>query len=142
MEAPRHLAHKPIYTIDNYNLKDGKNDSETTDAQALTIGNAQWNDNEISAKVWRHTTGDESTGKWRRQSEELPLHRLIDLNILLGNVLADLQGEKSVSENVKLLNLNKRKVIKRFIESNKDILYPRLSELKRLLNEINSEKLK
>lgn len=137
VEAPRHLAHKPVYTIDNYNLRDGKNNPETTDAQALTIGNSQWNENEISAKVWRHTTGDESTGKWSRQSEELPLHRLIDLNILLANVLADLQGEKNVAEDVKLLNLNKRKVIKSFIEDNKDILYPRLTELRRLLNEIN-----
>ncbi|ADC48814.1 hypothetical protein BpOF4_03740 [Alkalihalophilus pseudofirmus OF4] len=136
MEAPRHLAHKPVYTIDNYNQKDGKNNPDTTDAQALTIGNAQWNDDEISAKVWRHTTGDESTGKWSRQSEELPLHRLIDLNILLANVLADLQGETVVSEDVKLLNLNKRKLVKGFIEGNKDILYPRLNELRRLLNEI------
>jgi len=42
---------------------------------------AQWNDRgkvELSAKVWRHT-GE----KWSRQSEELPLHRVIDLAILV-----------------------------------------------------------
>ena len=32
---------------------------------------------DISAKVWRHT-GE----KWSRQSEELPLHRVLDLAIL------------------------------------------------------------
>ena len=32
----------------------------------------------ISAKVWRHT-GE----KWSRQSEELPLHRVLDLAILV-----------------------------------------------------------
>jgi hypothetical protein len=33
---------------------------------------------EISAKVWRHTGG-----KWSRQSEELPLHRALDLALLI-----------------------------------------------------------
>jgi hypothetical protein len=33
---------------------------------------------DISAKVWRHT-GE----KWSRQSEELPLHRVLDLAILV-----------------------------------------------------------
>jgi hypothetical protein len=32
---------------------------------------------DVSAKVWRHTGG-----KWSRQSEELPLHRVLDLAIL------------------------------------------------------------
>ncbi|WP_249650981.1 DUF6530 family protein, partial [Lysinibacillus sp. D4A3_S15] len=42
---------------------------------------AQWNDRgkvDTSAKVWRHTGG-----KWSRQSEELPLHRVLDLAILV-----------------------------------------------------------
>jgi hypothetical protein len=42
---------------------------------------AQWNDRgkvDIFAKVWKHT-GE----KWSRQSEELPLHRVIDLAILV-----------------------------------------------------------
>ena len=34
---------------------------------------------DISAKVWRYT-GEE---KWSRQSEELPLHRVLDLAILI-----------------------------------------------------------
>lgn len=33
---------------------------------------------EISAKIWRHT-GE----KWSRQSEEMPLHRALDLAILI-----------------------------------------------------------
>lgn len=42
---------------------------------------AQWNDRgkvDISAKVWRYT-GE----KWSRQSEEMPLHRVLDLAILV-----------------------------------------------------------
>ncbi|HFM9265615.1 TPA: DUF6530 family protein, partial [Enterococcus faecium] len=41
---------------------------------------AQWNDRgkvDISGKVWRHT-GE----KWSRQSEELPITRILDLAIL------------------------------------------------------------
>ena len=52
-----------------------------SDAKGLSLGLAQWNDRgkvDISAKVWRHT-GD----KWSRQSEELPLHRVLDLAILV-----------------------------------------------------------
>lgn len=48
-----------------------------TDTKGLSLGLAQWNDRgkvDISAKVWRYT-GE----KWSRQSEELPLHRVLDL---------------------------------------------------------------
>lgn len=45
MESPKNLSHKPIISV-----------------------RAQYDENEISLKVWRHT------GKrWSRQSEELPL---------------------------------------------------------------------
>ena len=52
-----------------------------SDAKGLSLGLAQWNDRgrvDISAKVWRYT-GE----KWSRQSEELPLHRALDLAILI-----------------------------------------------------------
>ena len=45
------------------------------------MGLAQWNDRgnvDVSAKVWRYT-GE----KWSRQSEELPMHRVLDLAILV-----------------------------------------------------------
>ena len=49
--------------------------------KGLSLGLAQWNDRgkvDISGKVWRHT-GE----KWSRQSEELPLTRILDLAILV-----------------------------------------------------------
>jgi hypothetical protein len=54
-----------------------------TDAKYLSIGLAQWRNDEndpnaLSAKVWR--CPDE---KWSRMSEEIPLHRLADLCTLL-----------------------------------------------------------
>jgi len=65
---------------ENYEQVDGRL-ARNTDAKGLSLGLAQWNDRgkvDISAKVWRHT-GE----KWSRQSEELPMHRVLDLAILI-----------------------------------------------------------
>jgi len=80
MKIPTSLKHKPVVVCENYSNVDGRY-ANNTYAQGLSLGLAQWNDRgtvEISAKVWRHT-GE----KWSRQSEELPLHRVIDLAILI-----------------------------------------------------------
>ena len=79
MDIPTNLKHKPVIAVEDYGRIDGRN-AYDTDAQGLSLGLAQWNDRgrvDISAKVWRHTGG-----KWSRQSEELPLHRVLDLAIL------------------------------------------------------------
>jgi len=80
MKIPTTLKHKPVFVSENYENVDGRY-AYNTDAKGLSLGLAQWNDRgkvEISAKVWRHTGG-----KWSRQSEELPLHRVLDLAILV-----------------------------------------------------------
>ena len=80
MKIPTKLKHKPVIVSENYENVDGRY-AYDTDAKGLSLGLAQWNDRgnvEISAKVWRHT-GE----KWSRQSEELPLHRVLDLSILI-----------------------------------------------------------
>ena len=80
MKIPTTLKHKPVIVSENYKNVDGRY-AYNSDAQGLSLGLAQWNDRgkvDISAKVWRHT-GE----KWSRQSEELPLHRVLDLAILV-----------------------------------------------------------
>jgi len=80
MEIPTTLKHKPVVVVPDYDKVDGRA-AYDSDAKGLSLGLAQWNDRgrvEISAKVWRYT-GE----KWSRQSEELPLHRVIDLAILI-----------------------------------------------------------
>ncbi|MFB6468304.1 DUF6530 family protein [Cytobacillus sp. Hz8] len=80
MKIPTNLKHKPVIVSENYENVDGRN-AYHTDAKGLSLGLAQWNDRgkvDISAKVWRYT-GE----KWSRQSEELPLHRVLDLAILV-----------------------------------------------------------
>jgi hypothetical protein len=80
MKIPTTLKHKPVIVSENYENVDGRYayDSET---KGLSLGLAQWNDRgkvDISAKIWRYT-GE----KWSRQSEEMPLHRVLDLAILI-----------------------------------------------------------
>ena len=107
METPKHLSHTPIVSWNDYHRKDGKF-ANKTDAMALSIGYAQYDKKErnqinlesdnrvrkqdISMKVWRKP-GD----RWSRQSEELPIHRNLDLTILLLSVLTNsMQSEMSV----------------------------------------------
>lgn len=80
MKIPTTLKHKPVIVSEDYEHIDGRNADNTT-AKGLSLGLAQWNDRgkvDISAKVWRYT-GE----KWSRQSEELPIHRVLDLAILI-----------------------------------------------------------
>lgn len=80
MKIPTTLKHKPVIVSEDYEKVDGRN-AYKSDAKGLSLGLAQWNDRgklDISAKVWRHTGG-----KWSRQSEELPMHRVLDLAILI-----------------------------------------------------------
>lgn len=80
MKIPTTLKHKPVIVAEDYNNIDGRQ-AYKSDAKGLSLGLAQWNERgkvDISAKVWRHT-GE----RWSRQSEELPLHRVLDLAILV-----------------------------------------------------------
>jgi hypothetical protein len=80
MKIPTILKHKPVIACENYANIDGRA-AYKSETQGLSLGLAQWNDRgkvDISAKVWRYT-GE----KWSRQSEELPLHRVLDLAILI-----------------------------------------------------------
>jgi len=85
MKIPTNLKHKPVIVAEDYENIDGRM-AYKTDAKCLSAGLAQWNDRvkvDISAKVWRYT-GD----KWSRQSEELPLHRVLDLAIFICRTLS------------------------------------------------------
>lgn len=80
MKIPTTLKHKPVIVAEDYSKIDGKY-AYQTDVQGISAGLAQWNDRgkvDISAKIWRYTGQ-----KWSRQSEELPLHRVLDLAIFV-----------------------------------------------------------
>lgn len=80
MKIPTNLKHKPVIVAEDYENIDGRY-AHNSDAKGLSLGLAQWNDRgklDISAKIWRYT-GE----KWSRQSEEMPLHRVLDLAIFI-----------------------------------------------------------
>jgi hypothetical protein len=82
MDLPGHLAHQPVFALSYFNL-DGPY-ARGTDCQFLSIGWAQYDAHDISAKTLRYPDQ-----RWSRQSEELPLHRLVDLTTLLALCLRD-----------------------------------------------------
>ncbi|WP_429840731.1 DUF6530 family protein [Brevibacillus sp. FIR094] len=85
MKIPTTLNHKPVVVSDNYERVDGRL-ARNTDAKALSLGVVEGSSRrkvDLSAKVWR-CTGEE----WTKQSEELPLHRVLDMSILICRSLA------------------------------------------------------
>ena len=81
MKIPTNLKHKPVVCAENYDRIDGMR-ANASDVKGLSLGLAQWNDRgrvDVSAKIWRH-----SGERWSRQSEEMPMHRVLDLAIMIG----------------------------------------------------------
>ena len=133
MKVPEHLGHKPIIGVDNYDRIDGKY-ANNTDAKALSIGKSQWNTEDISAKVWRHT-GE----KWTRQSEELPIHRVLELAILIlsSYIREDENGRSKTTLNEVVINHEEISTLQKYLNDNKEYLEPRILELKNLLEKIS-----
>jgi len=131
-KSPKHLKHKPIISVNQYDKIDSKY-KDKTDVRALSIGEAQYNKKEISLKVWRHT------GKmWSRQNEELPLHRNIDLNILLlGALMTDINSNyPKTNLREEIDRPDKVQEIIDYYEQHNAFLKPRLEELKDKVNEL------
>lgn len=121
-DIPTYLMHKPIISAD-YKVTD--EEANAGDARFLSIGKSQWNQEDISAKVFRKVGDD----KWSRQSEELPLWRVLDLAKLLIGVITGQQtslGEVSLSEDDK-------KILDNFLEENMRLYMPRIEEIRALL---------
>ncbi len=129
MKVPEHLQHQPIIGVDDYDLIDGQYASDS-DAKALSIGFAQYDNSEISAKVFRHT------GKtWSRQSEEIPIHRALDIAILIVSTMLENENNTS-SLNERIILPNRAQELSDYYNSNQNILRPRLEELRGMLNEL------
>ena len=82
LKFPDQIAHTPVYVVPYFAHDPDRKDD--TDAQFISLGWSQWDDDIPAAKVVRH-----SGQRWSRQSEELPLGRLIDLTILTALALSE-----------------------------------------------------
>ena len=130
MKAPKHLGHKPLVSVDDYESMDG-HFAPHTDAKALSIGHAQYDYDDMSMKVWRRPKK-----RWSPQSEELPMHRNLDLTILLLNViLGDETNSATLGCKISGEEWEKEE-IRKYYREHIEILAPRLKEIKDLLNKI------
>lgn len=145
MKCPTHLSHKPIVSVDDYDKIDGRY-AGNSDAKALSVGLAQYDENSISAKVFRQTNN-----KWSRQSEELPLHRVLDLAILIVSLYYPLNNAQVPpiiagypKDNVKKPATHLQPTVQEdlqalynYLSRDDNFLRPRLKELRDLLNGLN-----
>ena len=122
MDIPTWLTHKPIIAVD-YEKRDTQADAG--DAKFLSIGRSTWDNDTISAKIWRKT----EEGTWSRQSEDIPLWRLLDVAILF---VATLKDKQSVLGET-LINAEDENFLKEIIKENDNLYRPRIDELSRLL---------
>ena len=122
LDIPTWLAHKPIIAVD-YEQRDAQ--AKAGDAIYLSIGRSTWDNDTISAKIWRV-----SADRWSRQSEDIPLWRLLDLAILF---TATLKEKPSLLGEV-LINEADKQFLKEKIKENEDLYRPRLDELARLIS--------
>lgn len=128
MQAPEHLSHKPIVAVAEYHLTDGIY-SQSTDAKALSMGKAQWDETDLSLKVWRMV--DDS---WSRQSEELPVHRALDLTILaLAGFLNSPETRFSCSVlGERIVAPSDLKMICAYWKEHHEVIIARIKEIQRL----------
>ena len=69
---PMGLAHKPVVACDYQDINDALGDFDSDDAGFIPVGHAQWNHDDLLVKMFR--VGN--SGRWSRQSEEVPAQRL------------------------------------------------------------------
>ena len=95
------------------------------DAKFLSIGRAQWDPDDISAKIIR-----KSGERWSPQSEELPLWRVLDLAKL---VIATIMGKQSSLEE-HIINEEDKDFLNSYISHNMELYAPRIKEISELIN--------
>jgi hypothetical protein len=125
MALPQHLTHKPIVETTNYKEKDEKF-YKPTDVVNLSLGFATFDKKEISAKVWRQNPGS----SFKRQSEELPLHRVLDLAILI----IDNLKSSPVKGAGNIINTDKQEDLENYYKANKNEIDNRMDELLEVIN--------
>lgn len=125
-DIPVNLTHKPIVYAD-YEERDKL--GGVGDAKWISIGQATWGEEYFSAKIFRQT----DDGSWSRQSEELPLWRVLDLAIftvsfILKQPIKGFEGKIVKGMEAKLAELQDE-------ISDPDIYTFRMEELRSLLGD-------
>ena len=135
-DMPTWLSHKPIIAC-NYRMV---NPDDYNDAQYISVGRAQYDPNDASVKIFRH-----SGNRWSRQSEEVPIQRLgYMLEMLL---IAILQCQRSGEESFRselleeIIAPEDMDFLREQIMANRHSIRDSLNRIKALIEEINPEKI-
>jgi hypothetical protein len=140
INLPHHLDHKPVYAMP-YQRFDGIYRGNS-DASYISVGLSQWDEKDLSVKIMRHTGG-----KWTRQAEELPIHRVLDAAIFLVKVLLD-RSDSTIELESNLftdqgqairiireeLSAEEAEVFEAFLVEKEDLLMDRVRQLYRILS--------
>ncbi|MEQ8531369.1 MAG: DUF6530 family protein [Imperialibacter sp.] len=124
MDTPKHLEHKPIMSVNNYDEKV----EIGSDAKALSIGKAQYNKQEYTVKVWRRPGN-----RWSRQSEEVPIQRVLNMCILAVSSMNIKEGNSESNSSLKeVVDVDEKSMdaYKKFIKDNHECLSKKLEELR------------
>jgi hypothetical protein len=133
---PTNPKHKSIIVVDDYDTMDGKY-ANSTDAQSLSIGLAQWDNNDISGKVFRR-----KNETWIRSSEELPLHRILDLSILtISSFIKSNPNSDTISSSLEeeVIDIDQLELIRSYYLDNKRDIDTRIDELNRVISLFNQQ---
>lgn len=141
---PDNLTHKPVYAMP-YQGFDGMY-RKKTDVRYLSVGLSQWGHEDLSLKIMRYTK------QWSPQSEEIPLHRLIDSTVFLAKVLLDrehssVEIERNLFDDQPEAFLVRQEPLKAseiqkfdvFLDAHSDDLKLRLNKLHQLLTSLKAQ---
>ena len=124
--APRGLTHTPIVAVDYEKIDE---EAGAGDAKFLSIGYSTWTKDKIgkdySVKIFRK----DDKNKWSRQSEEMPLWRVLDIATLLLSIIND---KKSYLEEF-VQDSNSIDALKEYLQENMAIYGQKVAELKKVL---------
>ena len=137
-QLPWWLTHKPVLAC---RYEDATLSNE--DAKFISIGKATYDSDCASIKIWRRTADDQ---RWSRQSEEIPIHRVgLCMQMLLSAIRLSqstdgvLPSETDLKEEIQTDDC--LPFLRHSIQSDRNSIKKSLIEVKRLLDEIDIEKL-
>nr|CAA6827754.1 MAG: Unknown protein [uncultured Thiotrichaceae bacterium] len=139
---PQHLGHKPVYALPYEHF-----DGIYTDIKFISVGIAQYNNEEVSIKTMRHTGR-----KWTRQAEELPIHRSIDMTLFLAKAIfgstdgsVDIPKNTFKSQDSELTVTQEKRSFgemasyDKFLSDNSDDLKKHFNNLRNVLNDLKDQ---
>jgi len=131
--APLGGSHSPVITTTEFRtIDDQENFGRWTDARALSLGRAQWDRDEFSVKAWRTVNGH-----WSRQSEEVPLHRALDMALMVISGMIEQKTNVLPGHHLELEVMQPQELndLRDFIKDRSGLLEERVRELLLLIEQ-------